>query len=270
MDGTLLNSQHRLSDRTEKALRAAMDKGIQIVLATGKTFRSAADIIRQLNLTTPGIYSQGTMICDPDGSIRHQQTLPPALTRQVVTFAEDRGFTIAAYSGARILVRRRDRAFEELITAHDDPAPEVIGPLQNVMDSLPINKLTAFNDGDARAITALRWQLGMQLNGSARLVQAGIPHMMEVLPPGASKGAMLRLLLKDLGIPPEAVLAAGDAENDIEMVQLCGLGVAVANAGQALKDVADYIAPSNNEDGVAEAIERFVLNAVAAPETTTG
>lgn len=262
IDHTLLNKQHELTPRTEKALRDAMAQGAQIVLATGKTMYSAQTIIRKLNLTTPGIYGQGTVAYNPDGTLRHQYVHEPAVARQVITFTEDRGFSVAAYSGDRLLLRRSHPAFEDMMKRYGEPPPVIVGPLQNIMDSVPVNKLVVFSfeDNAPRAITALRWQLSMQIDPSAaRLLQAGVSQMIEVLPPGAGKGPMLKTLLKDLDIRSDEVMAIGDAENDIEMLQLAAIGVAVGNAGQHVKDVADYIAPSHDEDGVADAIERFVL-----------
>ncbi len=268
IDHTLLTSQHQLSPRTEQALRAALADGVQLVLATGKTYRSAVDLIQRLELSTPGIFSQGTVIANPDGSVRSQQALDPALARQVITYAEDRGYSIALYCGNRILVRRRNPRIDYLHTRYGEPPAEAVGALQNVLDLLPVNKLIAFTDGDARAITALRWQLGMQVNGSARLLQAGVSDMLEVLPPGASKGAALKALLRDLNIAPENVLAVGDAENDIEMLQLAGMSAAVANASPTVKAVAKAVVASHDEDGVAEAVERWVLQAATAASET--
>ncbi|NWG18653.1 MAG: HAD family phosphatase [Chloroflexi bacterium] len=257
IDHTLLNSQQQLSERTGRALRAAIERGVRVVLATGKSFYSAAGLIEQLGLTTPCIFSQGTTMYNPDGTLRHQQLLDPAIARQVITYAEDRGYGIALYSGTRVLTRRRDAPMFDLNVRYGEPMEATV-PLQNLLDSMPVNKLVV-TGSDAKVVKALRWQLGMQFNGSARLLQAGVPSMMEILPPGASKGAMLKVLLRELEIAPDEMLAAGDAENDIEMVQMAGVGVAVGNAGESLKQVADYIAASNDEDGVAEAVERFVL-----------
>lgn len=266
LDGTLLNSQHQMTERTENALKVACAKGVQVVLATGKTFNSGVHIVEKLNLNCPAIFMQGTVSYNGDGSLRHQITLDPSIARQVITFAEDRGFMMAVYSGKRILVRHLSKRVEELTTLYHEPLPEAVGSLQNLLDTLPVNKLLAVKPGDGRAINALRWQLKMQINGSARLVNAGIPDMLEILPSGASKGAALKTLIKDLGVPTQAVMAIGDAENDIEMIQLAGIGVAVGNASQAVKDAADVVVASNDSDGVAEAIECYVLQAEPAVE----
>jgi Cof subfamily protein (haloacid dehalogenase superfamily) len=258
LDGTLLNSQHELTERTEKAIKAAMEKGVHIIFATGKTRGSALSLIARLGLTSPGIYLQGLATYNADASLRHQTLLDKNIARQVITFAEDRGFTVVAYSGTRILTRKNNRD-TNILVQYGEPDIEAVGALQNILDTTPINKVMAVKKGEYRAISALRWQLDMQLDGAARLVQAALPDMLEIVPPGGSKGAALKTLLKDLGIPAENMLAIGDGENDIEMIQLAGIGVAMGNALPKIKSAADHVTATNDADGVVEAIERFVL-----------
>jgi Cof subfamily protein (haloacid dehalogenase superfamily) len=259
VDGTLLNSEHALTARTAEAIKAAIAKDIHVVLATGKTRNSTTKLIDELGIRSPGIYLQGLAIYDEDGTIQHQWTLDPQLARQVITFAEDRGFTMVGFSESRILVRADDPQMKIGFSNYHELAPEIVGPLQNVLGNTALNKLIAM--GEPRAIKALRWQLSAQIGGAGRLMQAGVPWMVEILPPGGSKATALKQLLKDMKIKPENVLAAGDAENDIEMIQLAGVGVAMGQAAQDVKDAADYVTASNDEDGVGQAIERFVLTA---------
>ena len=267
VDGTLLNSKHELTERVEKALKAAIAKGIHVILATGKSRHATTHLVDQLGIKSPGIYLQGLAVYDENGALRHQQTISAALARQVITFAEDRGFIVVVYSGERILARMYSKVLEDGFKEYHEIMPEVIGPLQNVLGEVPINKVIAI--GDARAIKALRWQLGMQIGGAGRLMQAGVPTMVEVLPPGGSKGMALRQLLKDMRIDPKYVLAIGDAENDIEMIQIAGIGVAMGQSEQSVKDAADYTVASNDADGVAEALERFVLDEPEKVEAST-
>ncbi len=268
LDGTLLDSNHRMSDRTETVLKQVMAQGVKVVIATGKTHASAVDVIKRLNLDTPGIYNQGLVVVYPDGRANSLHSLDPDLVRRVVTFAEDRGFVVVAYSLSRLLTRSESRDARELSEHYHEPMPEEVGPLQNLLEDIPINKLLLIRRFQARKVKALRWQLNSQLDGKARLVQA-LDDMLEVLPPKASKGAALRGLLHELGIPPERVLAIGDGENDIEMIQLAGYGVAMGNAAASLKETADYVVSSNDADGVAEAMERFVLKPTVDAENAT-
>jgi Cof subfamily protein (haloacid dehalogenase superfamily) len=260
LDGTLLNSQHEMTARTEKALKAAVAKGIQVVIATGKTFHAAENLVKRLGLKTPGIFVQGTVTYNADGTLHSQQTLDTRVARQIITFAEDRGHQLGIYSGGRILVRKLYPRVEEWATQYHEPMPESVGALQNILDNISVNKIIAIYPDDARRVQALRWQLTMQINGAARILSAGIADEIEILPPNASKGSALKTLIKELGVPAAQVLAIGDGENDIEMLQLAGVGVAVGNASQHVKEIANAVVASNDSDGVAEALEQFVLN----------
>lgn len=257
VDGTLLDSNHELSPRGEAALRKAIAQGVEVVLATGKTRNSTVQLIEKLGLNAHGIYLQGVTIYDADGKIQWQQTLDPAVARQIITFAEDRGFSMIAYNGTRMLMRSSNEKIYDGMVKYHEPLPETVGSLQNIINDLPIHKLIAL--GEPAAIKALRWQLNQQVGGRARLVQAGVPEMVEILPPNASKGTALRQLLKILRLSADSVLAIGDAENDIEMIQLARIGVAMGNAPQFVKDAADDVTASNDEDGFAQALEKYVL-----------
>jgi Cof subfamily protein (haloacid dehalogenase superfamily) len=259
LDGTLLNSQHQMTERVEKTIKAAMEQGTQVVLATGKTYHAAEWLYETLKLNLPGVFIQGTAIYNSDGSLHSQQTITSQIARQIITFADDRGYLTGMYSGNRILVRKMHPRIEELTAHYHEPMPEAVGPLQNVLDSLPVNKLLVFAPHEARRITALRWHISMQINGGGRSLQTGIGDELEILPARASKGAMLKVLLKDLGVPASQVMAIGDGENDVEMLQMVGLGVAMGNAPETVKAAAKTVVASNDADGVAEALERFVL-----------
>ncbi|MFZ4826593.1 MAG: HAD family hydrolase [Phototrophicaceae bacterium] len=266
LDGTLLNSKHEVSEANQKALQAAKEAGIQIIIATGKTYSSSQTLRDTLKLNTPGIYTQGLTVYDSNGNLRHQQTLDAEVVRRVITFAEDRGFAVVAYAQGRILARSSNPYIEELHTRWHDTKPQYVGTLQNLLDTTQFNKLVLISAGDERKMKALRWQLATQLASSARLLSAGISHMLEILPNGASKGNALRALLKEMNVDPQDVIAVGDAENDTEMLQLAGLGIAVGNATASLKAVAKEITVSNDEDAIAQVIYKYLVKPAPAPE----
>lgn len=257
LDGTLLNSAHEITPRTLAALREAIRRGVRVILATGKTFASGEQPIAALGLRTPGVYNQGLTLYNPDGTICHEQTLDTAIARQVVEYAEASGITAIAYQRSRLLSAEHN-AHVDFLVAHHEPVPDIVGPLSAVVATTPVNKVILVDD-PAR-VTAARQALTAQLDGSATLVQA-IPQVLEILPPGASKGAGVQMLLDDLGLDAANLLAIGDGENDVEMLQLAGIGVAMGNASPPAKAAADVIVAGNDDDGVAEAVERFVLGA---------
>ena len=178
----------------------------------------------------------------------------PEIVRSVVDFADEYQLVAVAYSNTRLLIRD-DHPALHVLSGHGEPEAEIVGPLTEF--DAPINKFILFGDNDH--LLEARKALVTQLNGRATFVQA-LSGMLEILPPGTSKGAGLQRVLDELGIPPENVLALGDGENDVEMLRMAGIGVAMANGMPEAKQAADYVVSSNDDDGVAEAVERFVLN----------
>ncbi|MCC6892460.1 MAG: HAD family phosphatase [Anaerolineae bacterium] len=263
LDGTLLNSSHEMTERTETVLKTALSKGIRVIIATGKTFLSSRHIVKRLGTNTPGIYNQGTITFNSDGTVHSQQVIDKVTARQVITYAEDRGYIVGVYSGTRILVRKLTQRMQELTTYFHEPMPEAVGPLQNILETTPVNKIIIFYPHDPRRVQALRWQLSMQIDTGTRLLSAGIPDELELLPTGASKGSALKVLLKEMGIPASQVMALGDGENDVEMLELAGIGVAMGNASDHVKSIANVTTKTNDEDGVAEAVEKYVLAPLA-------
>ena len=255
LDGTLLNSQHQLTERTIQALRRAIAQGVKVVIATGKTLLSAAEAYRLLELDTPGVFLQGLIIYNADGSIRHQQTHAPEFVRAIANYARQQGVSLVAYSGGDIFTEQRTEQTDKLLKFHE-PTPQPVASLNALLAERPMHKLMVIEEPARTA--AVRAELSVRYAGQATFVQA-LPDMLEILPPGASKGAGLRWLLDDLGIAPERVLAIGDGENDVEMLQMVGIGVAVGNAAPQATAAANYMVASNDADGVAEAVERFVL-----------
>ncbi len=258
LDGTLLNSKHTVSERNLGALRAAIAQGVKVMLATGKTFYSATSIIAALNLDLPSVFVQGLMVYNADGTIRHQQTIPSQALRRIIPYAESRGFSCIIYSGTRILAKAKDATTAELV-AYGEPEAEAVGSLVNIIDRIPVNKIILVGS-DVKAVKALRWQLDKQMDGQVALVTTPIlKQHLEVLPQGVSKGKTVQALVRELGISADKVMAMGDGENDLELLQFAGWGVAMANADPKLKQIAQAVVGTNDQDGVAEAIERFVL-----------
>ncbi|MBI5931822.1 MAG: HAD family hydrolase [Chloroflexi bacterium] len=256
LDGTLLNSAHEISPHTEQSLREAMSRGIPLVLATGKTRTSALHIIEHLGLTTPGVYIQGLTVYSGAGELLYQQTLAADPAHIAIEAAIQGHYPTVIYSGTRILTDYKSPQ-TDILTHYHEPQPEAVGPLREIIEHVPVHKLT-FIDEPAR-ITALRAHLKEHIGDVVTLVQA-LDTMLEVLPPGASKGNGLSHLLELIQMPPEHVIAFGDGENDMGMLQLAGIGVAMGNSKTDVQKAADYVTASNDHDGIAQALERFVLN----------
>lgn len=256
LDGTLLCDDGSVSERNVQAIQTAVARNIQVIIATGKSRASAAGPLARLGLQTPGVYTQGVMIHNADGSVRYAEALDAETAVQVITFAAAAGLAHHAYCGARILTPYDNPYRRRLHEQYHEPLPEVVGPLLPHIKGQAVNKLLV---SDKANNGATRARLAALVSDRASITQA-VADYIEILPAGASKGRGVRRLLADLAIDPAHVLAIGDGENDLEMVQMAGIGVAMGNGAAALKAIADDVVPTNNESGVAVAIERYALN----------
>lgn len=256
LDGTLLNSRHQLSARNRAALEAALRCGIEVVLATGKTRQAARDLIDSLPLASPGVYMQGLITYNADGSVRNRIVMAKQTAAGVIALAEAFGFSALAYSDNRAFGLRVDAVTSKL-TEYGEPQVETIADWSHFLERVDINKLIIY--GAEAQVAALRQAIDAQLKHAVHVTRANIAGMIEVLPANTSKGQAVKRLLAELDIDPANCLAVGDGENDIEMLQAVGIGIAMGNATPLLKDVADVIVPSNDEDGLALALETYAL-----------
>ena len=255
LDGTLLGRDGRVPERNIAAIARARAQGVQVILATGKTRFSALEVIDTLRLDEPGVFSQGLIIYNAVGAILREVTLPRELAHEVLRFAEQNELPHSIYTRDGLYAPEAD-AYRELIsTKYDEPLPQVVGPLTDQLDSLAVNKILI---GDPAGDGARRRMMEAAFGGRLAVTQA-VPEYVELFAAGSSKGAGLAWLLQRLAIDPAAVLAIGDGDNDLEMLLLAGLGVAVANAQPGVRDAADVVVAAHEDGGVAEAFERFVL-----------
>lgn len=255
IDGTLLTSNHELTPRTEKALRAALDRGVHIVFATGKTRAATRELTDHLGLKMPGVYVQGLVIYDENDSVVHQQLLDETILREVLDFAQPTDYELMAYSGMTIFAKR-DGPYTQRMVRYHEPLPTVLDSMHELLGATPVNKVQFFDT--AARIAEVKKHIEPMIHERAVMTMPTY-EILEVLPLGASKGAGLKHLLDIMHIDPANVMALGDGENDIEMLELAGFGVAMGNAMPKLKAAADYVTASNDEEGVALAIEKFVL-----------
>ena len=267
VDGTLLNSSQELTMRTEVAIARAAACGVPVILATGKSRGPwARRLLPKLPVPMPGVFIQGLLTCDADGTVLESIELEPDVASDVVEFAKANGASLVAFCGSRILCEARDEN-TDLVLAYGEPTPEAVGDLrENMVDAgIAVNKLLLFADEDTNAMPTLRAAAEKRFDDRCSITTA-VPGMLEFLPKGASKGAAVERLLKRLDIDPRNVLALGDGENDVEMLRLAG--TAVAMAGSSAKVVAaagGVVGASNDENGVAAAIETYVLSTRGLP-----
>jgi Cof subfamily protein (haloacid dehalogenase superfamily) len=250
LDGTLLDSDGRISQRNVEAIAEVHARGVGVILATGKTYWSAVELIEKLDLLLPNVFSQGMIVREANGAILREIT-------NLLAYLEQQQLPFIAYNRDGLLTPVNDAYNENIYRKYGEPDPHFVGPMVGRARELHINKLLI---GDKEDLPARRVDLQRRIGHEATILQA-IPEYVEIMPQGVTKGAGVSWLLERLEIAPQALLAIGDGENDIEMLKMAGIGVAVGNAAAAVRAAADAVVSSNDNAAVAEALQRFVLRA---------
>ena len=256
VDGTLLNSSQQLTKRVEQAIAKVETAGVRFLLATGKARGPWYEAIKhRIGPCKHGVFLQGLAVYDDRGNLIYQRTLEIDVIRDVVALADSAGLTVTSYCGQRILASKVNNQTDRL-KFYKEPDVEAVGFLPDALKDISTHKLIFM--GDQSVIDRIRPEAEALFKGRASLTTA-LEGMLEVLPLNASKGHGVEWLLNHLKVDPVNVMALGDGENDIEMLKLVGLGVAMGQAKAIVKSSAKVIVGTNDEDGVAEALERFVL-----------
>ncbi len=262
MDYTLLNKEKKVSDRNREALRRAMEKGVHMVVATGRIYTSARIYAKLLGLSTPIIASNGAIIKDASKTV-FRDILSQDTVREMLRLCHKYGaychfFTEnTIYSEKLINVSLRYTEWNKYVGEEDQVKIRIVDDGEEIVEAAKTEVLKAVVfDEDDEKIQKLRD--GIMETGIVSVSQS-MKHNLEVMNKGVTKGNAVRILAQMYGINREEIIAIGDNENDISMIEYAGLGIAMGNAEEILKRAADHVTGDYQEDGVAEAIEKFIL-----------
>lgn len=264
LDGTLLNSKKQLSDTNLKALSECIENGIIIVPCTGRTADGIPLELKNIEGVRYAIATNGAVIHDLEKkTIIDTRMLTWELAMELLNFVNDYPVMYDPYIEGRGITERRflenlshyclSEALQEMVKNTRDIHPDIIDYVKKA--GKPVEKINLFfPDMEGRA--RLRADLDKWDN---ILVTSSIPNNLELNALGASKGEAIYRLADHLGISRDQTMAIGDGENDFTMIRMAGVGVAMKNASEELKAEANYITETNDEDGVAAAINRLVF-----------
>ena len=256
LDGTLLSRNKTISMANKAAVRAASAAGIPVVLATARQYLSASIYALQLGLETPFICANGAQaFASAAGPKWWERTVPMPVARRVCEVADEHGWELSTLIGQTTYFRQRPgQALGTLM-----PGVEVVARNSDALLQEPVRMFTWIPEA-ATTLTALCAQEFPEICDTVTLYEPdGSLDCMGMFAPDANKGAALQFVLDKVDIAPENVMAIGDNNNDLSMLSLAGLSVAMGNGTPQAKAHADVIAPSNDEAGVAWAIEHFAL-----------
>lgn len=257
VDLTLIGSDLRIGERARAAIRAAVEAGCVVTLASGRMFRATLPFAEELGLDAPLVAYNGALIkTAKTHEIISHRPVPLEHAREVIAYARGQGLHLNVYMDDTLYVERYDDEALAYMT-HCKVEAVAVGDLGAFVDHPPTKLLVIASEEEVdRRLPELKAYFGGRLQ-----VVRSLPRYIEFTAAGVSKGTALAILSQRLGLSREEVMAVGDSENDISMLEFAGVGVAVSNATDDVKNAADYITDGESGNGVAEAILRFAIGA---------
>lgn len=259
LDGTLTNNYKEITPRTKEALMQAQAKGVRVVLASGRPTYGITPIANELMLTNHGgfilAFNGGKIIDYTSRETVFEQTIGKPEVEALYNAADKAGLAILTYQDYGIVTTQKDNNYVEH-EAFINKLP--VTQCDNFVEDLqyPINKCLIV--GDPTPLHELELQLSKDLFGQVEVYRSA-GFFLECVPPGVDKAKSLERLLAMVNIDKDDVIAVGDGFNDLSMIEYAGLGIAMDNAPQEVKSRANFVTSSNDEDGVAKVIEKFIL-----------
>ncbi|SEI95595.1 hypothetical protein SAMN02910453_1686 [Lachnospiraceae bacterium A10] len=259
LDGTLTNSKKEVSKRNKEAVRKAAEQGVKIILASGRPIPGVTKIAKILHLEEVGgyilSYNGGLIVDCKTGEVIRRETIPTEYYHTIVQTARKHGVTAMTYDSEGIITENPTDKYCELEARINNIPIKKKYPLEEAAAEDPVVKFLVV--GEPEDLKPVYEELNAKLNGAVNIFYSE-PYFMEITPQGIEKASSLDLLLHAIGLDQKHLMACGDGFNDIPMLRYAGLSVAMENAQPETKEWADYIAPSNDEDGVAVAIEKYI------------
>lgn len=259
MDGTLLKEDKTISEATIKAINKARAKGVRIVLASGRPIEGLNRYLTELDLISEEDY-----VLSYNGALVQNTATKEIISRVVLkgsdlhylhNISKELGVNIHAFSTEQGLITPKMNKYTEV-----EATLNGIGVLEREFETIDnqseIIKIMMIDEPEI--LQAAIDKLPKEVYEKYTVVRSA-PFFLEFLNKEANKGEGVRALAENLGFTKEQVICIGDAGNDLHMIQFAGLGVAMGNAFDEIKEIADYITKSNEEDGVAHVIEKFVI-----------
>lgn len=259
IDGTLTNSNKEITENTKKGIMNIQERGHIVMLASGRPTPGMKRYAQELELEKYGGYllsfNGGRIINCRTGEIIYQRVLPPQAIPGLYRFAMDHDCGLITYFGDNIILGTR---MDDYIRLESKINGMPVKQVDNFLDYVDFeaNKflMTAPPEQAEKYVEILQEKYGDILS-----VYRSEPFFIEIMPKNVDKATSLDRMLETVGLTRENTICCGDGFNDMTMIEYAGIGVAMANAQPPVKEVADYITKSNDEDGIVHVIDKFIL-----------
>jgi Cof subfamily protein (haloacid dehalogenase superfamily) len=236
------------------AIRAVRERGLPFVVVTGRMFRSVRPYLERAGIADPVVCYQGGLVAEgATGEFLHHVTIPLELAREALEALAAEGVHVNCYVGDELYVEELNAHARRYADFQHIPVTPV-GPLAEWLEEAP-TKLVAVDDEARIAQLAARFK---ELFRERLFVTTSLPVFLELANPGVSKGSGMQFVADRLGFDARDAVAFGDGENDVELLEWAGFGIAVADAHPRLRAVADWTCPGPSEAGVASVLEAYL------------
>jgi Cof subfamily protein (haloacid dehalogenase superfamily) len=257
VDGTLVTQDKLLTDRAIDAVRRLNDAGILFAVTSGRPPRGMSMLIEPLALTTSISAFNGGMIVDDQMHTIEQRAVPTDVVGPVIELMASFGLDVWVYQGADWLLQNDKGPHVDRETWTVKFPPKVVSSYEGVGDG--VSKITGVSDDRAKldqATEAARAKFGQQVSAAQSQ-----PYYLDVTNPEANKGDVVRFLASKYELSTEEIATIGDMPNDILMFAHSGMSIAMGNASPEVQRAARFVTTSNEDEGFANAVDRFVLHA---------
>jgi Cof subfamily protein (haloacid dehalogenase superfamily) len=255
VDGTLVTMDKSLTDRTVEAVHRLHDAGVAFAVTSGRPPRGMSMLVEPLALQTPLASFNGGLIVDPDMSVVEERTVPDDIVAPMVELLESFGLDAWLYRGADWFVRDPDGPHVAREAQTVQFAPSVVDDFGGRMNG--IAKIVGVSDDHDVVATAAR--AAHDEFGDHVSAARSQDYYLDVTHPDANKGGVVTYLAETYGIATEEIATIGDMPNDVLMFAHSGLSIAMGQSGREVHRAARRVTASNDEDGFASAVDRFIL-----------
>ncbi len=255
VDGTLVTPDKTLTQRTIDAVTALHAAGVLFAITSGRPPRGMSMLVEPLQLTMPISAFNGGLIVEPDLTVMEQRLVPETLVKPILTLLESHGLDTWIYRGAEWYVRdpKGPHVDREATTVRFQPT--VVTTFDDLCDRVAkVVGVSDDRDAMARATRAAREQFSHDVTAAQSQ-----PYYLDVTHPAANKGEVVKFLSSRYGIPTSQVATIGDMPNDVLMFAHSGLSIAMGNASSEVQRAARMVTTSDQDEGFANAVERYVL-----------
>lgn len=257
LDGTLTNHDKVVTPKTRKALLQAEAEGVVIILASGRPTYGIEPVAECLELDKRGgyilSYNGGNIVNAKTGEKLFAQFLPDEVIPILYRYAKEKNHALLGYAGNEIITEMPD---DQYVKEESRINKMNIRKVENLFEALEPHPTKLLMTGDPADMLKAENELS-EILGDRMDIFRSAPFFLELVPKGIDKAKSLLRLLSKINLTPADMIAFGDGYNDLSMLKLAGMGVAMQNAAPEVRAEADYITLSNEEDGVAAALEHF-------------